>query len=131
VSELVTNAVTHARTTCVLTLAVGEGMIEVGVTENGRSSHTIPTQRDILVPDLPPALDESGRGLMIVDTLSHDWGVGSANGIGTQVWFRRPVAAPWPYGAACLCTTDSPTAHHLSSGHRAVALPGPWDRLAG
>jgi anti-sigma regulatory factor (Ser/Thr protein kinase) len=130
VSELVTNAVAHARTTSVLTLAVADGMIEVGVTENGPSPQTIPTQREIVVAGIPQVLRESGRGLMIVEALSHDWGV-SAEGIGKQVWFRLPVAAQWPYTAACACSTDSPDAHRLPSGHGAVAVPGPWDRLPG
>jgi len=68
---------------------------------------------------------------MIVEALSHDWGVVSANGSGKQVWFRRPVAAQWPYTAACVCGTDPPRAHRLPSGHSAVAVPGPWDRLPG
>src|SRR4051794_20061974 len=112
VSELVTNAVGHARRTSVLTLAVAVGMIEVGVTEVGSSRHTIPTQRDVVVPGVPgvpEVLRESGRGLMIVEALSHDWGV-SADGGGKQVWFRRPVAAQWPYTSACACSTDPPTA---------------------
>jgi anti-sigma regulatory factor (Ser/Thr protein kinase) len=128
VSELVTNAVAHARTTSVLTLAVADGMIEVGVTENGPSRQTIPAQRDIVVAGVPRSLHESGRGLMIVEALSHDWGV-SANGIGKQVWFRRPVGAQWPYTSACVCSTDSPTVHRLPSGHGAVAVPGAWDCL--
>ncbi len=105
-------------------------MIEVGVTEVGSSRHTIPTQRDVVVPGVPEVLRESGRGLMIVEALSHDWGV-SADGSGKQVWFRRPVAAQWPYTAACACSTDPPTAHRLPSGHSAVAVPGPWDHLPG
>jgi anti-sigma regulatory factor (Ser/Thr protein kinase) len=131
VSELVANAVAHAGTTSVLTLAVAAGMIEVGVTEDCSSRQTIPTEHEIVVPGIPQVLRESGRGLMIVEALSHDWGVVSANGIGKQVWFRRPVAAQWPYTAACVCSTDSPDAHRLPSGHGAVAVPGPWDRLPG
>jgi len=131
VSELVTNAVAHARRASVLTLAVAVGMIEVGVTEIGSSRSPIPAQHEVVVPGVPRALHESGRGLMIVEALSHDWGVVSANGSGKQVWFRRPVAAQWPYTAACACGTDSPAAHRLPSGHSAVAVPGPWDRLPG
>src|SRR3954451_14785530 len=131
VTELVTNAVAHARRASVLTVAVAVGMIEVGVTENGPSRQTIPTQREVVVPGVPEVLRESGRGLMIVEALSQDWGVVSANGSGKQVWFRRPVAAQWPYTAACMCSTNSPMAHCLPSGHGAVAVPGPWDRLPG
>jgi anti-sigma regulatory factor (Ser/Thr protein kinase) len=130
VSELVTNAVAHARRTSVLTLAVAVGMIEVGVTEVGSSRPPIPAQREVVVPVVPGVLGESGRGLMIVEALSHDWGV-SVSGIGKQVWFRRPVAKQWTYTAACVCSTDSPTAHRLPSGQGAVAVPGPWDRPPG
>src|SRR3954453_20623262 len=91
VSELVTNVVAHARRTSVLTLAVAVGMIEVAVTEDGASRHAIPEQRHVVVPAVPQLLRESGRGLMIVEALSQDWGVVSANGSGKQVWFRRPV----------------------------------------
>jgi anti-sigma regulatory factor (Ser/Thr protein kinase) len=131
VSELVTNAVVHARRTSVITLAVAAGMIEVGVTELGSSRSTIPEQRDVVVPGVPEVLRESGRGLLIVEALSHDWGAVSADGGGKQVWFRRPAAGQWPYSAVCACGTDSPTAHRLPSGHGAVAVPGPWDRLPG
>ena len=125
-----TNTVAHARSPSVLTLAVAVGMIEVSVTEVGSSRHAIPTQRDVVVPGVPEVLRESGRGLMIVEALSHDWGV-SANGSGRHVWFRRPVAAQWPYTAACVCSTDPPTGHRLPSGHSAVAVPGPWDHQPG
>jgi anti-sigma regulatory factor (Ser/Thr protein kinase) len=128
VSELVANVVAHAGTTSVLTLAVAAGMIEVGVTEDCSSRKTIQTEHEIVVPGIPQVLRESGRGLMIVEALSRDWGV-SANGIGKQVWFRRPVEAQWPYTSGCVCSTDFPTAYRLPSGHGAVAVPGPWDRL--
>jgi hypothetical protein len=123
VSELVTNAVAHARRTSVLTLAVAVavGMIEVGVTEVGSSRHTIPPQRDVVIPGVPEVLREGGRGLMIVEALSHDWGV-SANGSGKHVWFRRPVAAQWPYTAACACSTDP--AGGLSAGETGRLLAG-------
>jgi hypothetical protein len=120
VSELVTKAVAHTRAV---------GMIEVGVAEVGSSRSTIPVQREVLMPNVPHVLRESGRGLTIVEALSHDWGVASANGGGKQVWFRRPVAAGWPYIAACVCSIHCPMAHRLPSGHVAVAVPGPWDRL--
>src|SRR3954467_5782891 len=131
VTELVTNAVAHARRTSVLTLAVAVGMIEVGVTEVGSSRSPIPAQHEVVVPGVPRALHESGRGLMIVEALSHDWGVVSANGSGKQVWFRRPVAAQWPYRAACVGSRGSPTAPRLPAGHTAVAVPGAWDRPRG
>jgi hypothetical protein len=126
VSELVTNAVKHTRTTSTLTLAVAAGMIEVGVTDSGSSRHLIPMQHDRSAPGTIRVLGESGRGLMIVRALSADWGVTPINR-GKQVWFRRPVGGDWPYSAACPCGTLDSTALHLPSGRRAVAAPGPWD----
>src|SRR3954466_13849714 len=60
VSELVTNAVEHARRTSVITLAVAAGMIEVGVTELGSSRSTIPEQRDVVLPGVPGAARRPG-----------------------------------------------------------------------
>jgi anti-sigma regulatory factor (Ser/Thr protein kinase) len=126
VSELVTNAVKYTRANTALTLAVANGVIEVGVTDNGSSLRVIPTQRDIEVPGGVRVLSESGRGLIIVEALSHEWGV-LGDGIGKQVWFQRPVAADWPYATACPCRSQALTAHPLPSGRYAVAVPGPWD----
>jgi anti-sigma regulatory factor (Ser/Thr protein kinase) len=125
VSELVTNAVKHARATSTLTLAVATGMIEVGVTDTAPSRRVVPVQRDLTARGSTPVISESGRGLMIVQALAADWGV-TPIGRGKQVWFRRPVAATWPYSATCLCATHDLTAHHLPSGHQALHMPGHW-----
>jgi anti-sigma regulatory factor (Ser/Thr protein kinase) len=134
VSELVTNAVKHTRSTSTLTLAVAAGMIEVGVTDGGRSRRVIPAQREVLTPASPLVVPESGRGLLIVEALSDSWGVTPA-GTGKQIWFRRPVAAHWPYGARCACAADGHAGHHLPSGHHALDMsrpgdPGPADTAA-
>ena len=126
VSELVTNAVKHARATSTLTLAVATGMIEVGVTDGGSPRLVIPAQRDVTARASTRVISESGRGLMIVEALAADWGVTPA-GRGKQVWFRRPIAADWPYSATCLCGTHDPTGYHLPSGHPALDMRGPWD----
>jgi anti-sigma regulatory factor (Ser/Thr protein kinase) len=126
VSELVTNALKHARATSILTLAVAGGMIEVGVTDGGSSRFVIPSQRDVTARGSTPVISESGRGLMIVAALSDTWGVTPA-GRGKQVWLRRPIAADWPYSATCACGADDQSAYHLPSGHRALDMRGPWD----
>src|SRR5215210_3272198 len=84
VSELVTNAVKHARATCILTLAVAAGMIEVGVTDGGSSRRVIPAQRDVTARGSTRVISESGRGLMLVHALSDTWGLTPA-GRGKQV----------------------------------------------
>ena len=126
VSELVTNAMKHARATSILTLAVAAGMIEVGVRDGGSPRLVIPAQRDVTARESTRVISESGRGLMIVEALSDTWGVTSA-GRGKQVWLRRPVAAHWPYSARCACGADDQTGYHLPSGHRALDMRGPWD----
>ena len=126
VSELVTNAVRHARSTSTLTVAVATGMIEVGVTDHGRGRHLIPGPRGIGLPGATGPLREGGRGLLIVDALSEDWGV-SGNGTGKQVWLRRQVPPEWPFDGTCSCEHGSPAAQPLPSGRSVIAVPGPWD----
>jgi serine/threonine-protein kinase RsbW len=126
VSELVTNAVRHTRTSSALTLAVASGMIEAGLMDGASSRLVIPAQRAMLTPASPLVLPESGRGLTIVEALSDSWGVTSV-GQGKQVWFRRPVTADWAYSATCMCSADGQTGHALPSGHHALDIPGPWE----
>jgi anti-sigma regulatory factor (Ser/Thr protein kinase) len=67
VSELVTNAVQHTRSTAVLTARYDEdGQVEVRVRDDGES---LPQLKQT-GPD-----DESGRGLMLVNALADRWGV--------------------------------------------------------
>jgi anti-sigma regulatory factor (Ser/Thr protein kinase) len=126
VSELVTNAVKHARTAATITVAVATGMIEIGVTDHGPGRFLIPGQRGIDLPDGTGVLQETGRGLIIVEALSEDWGV-AGNGTGKQVWLRRPVPPDWPYTGTCGCEHESRAAQPLPSGHSVIAVPGPWD----
>jgi len=65
-SELVTNAVLHARTTVELFVAVSGNRLRVRVTDRGAGS---PEVLDA------PSTAESGRGLMLVDALASRWGV--------------------------------------------------------
>src|SRR5689334_20420204 len=126
VSELVTNAVRHTRTTSTLTLAVAGGTIEVGLRDGGSSPVVTAAQRAVLTPTSRLVLLEGGRGLTIVEALSDSWGVTPLDH-GKQVWFRRPVPARWPYSARCVCSSDGQTGHHLPSGHHALDMPGPWN----
>ena len=65
-SELVTNAVTHdAGQTILLTCTVGWGHVRVEVHD---TSCAPPVLADT------PADAETGRGLMLIDSLSSDWG---------------------------------------------------------
>jgi len=80
VSELITNAVRHARTDVVLRLRV-DGRLYVEVRDFEPTLH-----RPAEVGRTDP-LATSGRGLQIVAAVSRDWGVrGLADG--KAVWFR-------------------------------------------
>jgi len=81
VSELMTNAIRHARPLADGCLRVrwkvrGE-VVEVEVTDGGSDS--------VPVPAPAAAWVSSGRGLRIIRSLAHEWGVGEDKG-GQTVW---------------------------------------------
>lgn len=77
VTELVTNAVLHARTTMRLTLTLADGRLRVDVQDY---SPALPVRSD-------PGLDATGgRGLLLVEALAEAWGV-DLRGPGKVVWF--------------------------------------------
>jgi anti-sigma regulatory factor (Ser/Thr protein kinase) len=84
-SELVTNAVLHARTPLTITVMRGQGSIRVEV----RDSHpALPEPRRYNV-DLA-----TGRGLRLMETLASAWGVlkvPHADRPGKIVWFELPL----------------------------------------
>ncbi|HET6809480.1 MAG TPA: ATP-binding protein [Acidimicrobiales bacterium] len=79
VSELVTNAVSHAGTRVEVECALTEEGLRVSVCDG--SSH-LPS------PGHPDAWDEKGRGLMLVDILASRWGTQRHPGNGKAVWFQ-------------------------------------------
>lgn len=81
VSELVTNAVRHTGTTSDLLLSLHGGEVTVEVRDQGHSM--VRSRRT--GPD-----DESGRGLLLVDSLTSNWGVRTSAGEGKAVWCRLP-----------------------------------------
>lgn len=66
VSELATNAIVHARTSFTITMSQADGTVLLRV---GDQSSMLPVRFE------PEEMDISGRGLMIVEALSLDWGV--------------------------------------------------------
>ena len=116
-SELVTNAVLHARGDVTVTVAVAEGVAEIGVSDR---STDLPEQRP------PTWRAEGGRGLRLVDLVALEWGVVSVAG-GKQVWFRLDIDASWPHRTDCPCGGDDLERVRLESGRYAVATHGPWD----
>ncbi|MET8138768.1 ATP-binding protein [Sphaerisporangium sp. NPDC005288] len=100
VSELVTNAITHAG--CgrddfiALTLVEDDGAIHVEVNDPG-ATHCAPVVRDD--PDA-----EHGRGLLIIRELAEEWGThASGPGLGRTVWcsirFAPSLVSPARHGA--------------------------------
>jgi anti-sigma regulatory factor (Ser/Thr protein kinase) len=79
-SELVTNAVLHAGGKPVLDVDVQPERLRVTVTDGGAPLPETPTN--------PAPLDESGRGLFLVETLSDRWGSEQHAPAGKSVWFE-------------------------------------------
>lgn len=81
VSELVSNSIRHARPLADGNLRVHwkvkAGVVEVEVTDGGSESTPRPAPRTIWAP--------SGRGLRIVRSLAHEWGV-TEDRSGSTVW---------------------------------------------
>lgn len=81
VSELVSNSIRHARPLADGNLRVHwkvkSGVVEVEVTDGGSESTPRPAPRTIWAP--------SGRGLRIVRSLAHEWGV-TEDRTGSTVW---------------------------------------------
>jgi len=151
VSEVVTNAVLHGRGEVSLTLAVADGELEIGVTDEDPTRLPVRsgpgTPEGLAAPAVPaelgaepgppwltdpsaPMWAEGGRGLRLLDSLADDWGVARLAG-GKQVWFRLSVPDRWPYRTQCPCGGDDLEAVRLESGARVLAVAGPWDAAAG
>jgi anti-sigma regulatory factor (Ser/Thr protein kinase) len=81
VSEVVTNAVVHARSDAELSLERTPTALRITVTDQGTGT---PTPRQ-----LTPGSD-GGRGLMIVQKLSTSWG-SEPTGAGNRVWAELPI----------------------------------------
>lgn len=81
VSEMVTNAVRHGGPPIVVEVDCDEVSLQVRVRDG---SDVLPVART------PGLSDESGRGMVLLDLLSADWGV-EPEPDGKAVWFRlRP-----------------------------------------
>jgi anti-sigma regulatory factor (Ser/Thr protein kinase) len=89
-SELVTNAVLHARTELTLTLELRDGRVRISVEDRSRAPATLRHYQ-------PDAL--TGRGLGVVAALSDRWGVSDADG-GKVVWAELPANGDHPPTAA-------------------------------
>ena len=148
VSELVTNAVLHARTQIEVELCVMGGAVTVCVIDRDPRPPVIrPVRLDLLAdldasgPDVVPSvisdLDDrhpasyvgssgsiaGGRGLLIVDALADEWGVAERAG-GKEVWLAVPVQ--WTHEHECVCDQH----RYGRPGEGCVHMTGPWDGAA-
>lgn len=80
-TELVSNAVIHARSAVGLTVKLGKDHLRVEVADHGEGA---------LVLREPAPGDTHGRGLLLLEALASAWGT-SANDEGKLVWFELPV----------------------------------------
>lgn len=80
VSEVVTNAVIHARSDAELVLERTPTALRISVTDRG----------DGLVRQPGPPGSDGGRGLLIVQQLSTSWGA-EPTGTGNCVWAELPI----------------------------------------
>jgi two-component sensor histidine kinase len=80
-SELVTNAVLHARTAMVLGVTVGTSRVLVTIADGDVGG----------TPQVQPPDDQrpSGRGILLVEAMAAQWGVFENDG-GKTVWFTLP-----------------------------------------
>ncbi len=78
VSEVVTNAILHARTPFIVSVDAGEEAIRVAVTDE---SSALPAKRDY------GSEQPTGRGLHIVEEIADRWGV-APSPPGKTVWFE-------------------------------------------
>ena len=145
VTELVTNAVLHARTPILVTLCVENGTAEVAVTDYDPRTPRLLSHRDDLLGDLdalgtggsdaddprhaglhygPSGSVTAGRGLIILDAISDQWGV-TPHAEGKDVWARLPVPGDWPHTDRCRCGHSDAAA--TASGRPVEHISGPWD----
>ena len=89
VSELATNAVVHAGGCYRLTLSLGIGTLRCEVADERRQLPRPPNGQ----VENDDGDSESGRGLLLVDALSHRWG-SRLTGEGKEVWFELETGAP-------------------------------------
>lgn len=84
VSELATNSLVHGQTGFVVVVKAVHDSLRLEVHDGTRSLPVLVSAR---------ALDTSGRGIAIVDALSHDWGVSVQASGGKSVWAEFDLRA--------------------------------------
>ena len=81
VSELVTNAITHAYSACQVRLSIDETSVRVEVFDEGAGTPD---------PKPPTSTAEHGRGLHLINALTAAWGIELIPDDGKVVWAEMP-----------------------------------------
>jgi anti-sigma regulatory factor (Ser/Thr protein kinase) len=123
VSELMTNAVLHARTPAILTLALTGGRLDVHVSDLAVPAQPFGPGTSTHPADNGAHLAGSGRGLRLVDALTDAWGV-TSNHSGKQVWFRRQVTTEEHLLRSCPCEEQQVSKHPFVDGDAAASITG-------
>jgi anti-sigma regulatory factor (Ser/Thr protein kinase) len=76
-SELATNAMVHANTPFVVSLSERNGVVLLAIRDGSTS---------VPVNTTPQVMDMGGRGLVLVELLSHDWGASTDTSGSKSVW---------------------------------------------
>ena len=76
-SELTTNAMLHARTPFIVTLSLEDGRVCLTIRDGSTS---------VPIKTMPDLMDMNGRGLMLVELLSDEWGVRTERDGSKSVW---------------------------------------------
>lgn len=144
-SELVTNAVLHARTPITVEAFIAERVVEVQVRDLSPALPTaLPIRMDLAadIDDLLSSFDGSedddlrhaswvvgaagsiaaGRGLHLLEAVTDCWGVSLLNE-GKVVWFSLAVPHRWQPNEACVCALAQ---DHAASGRAVQAHGTPW-----
>jgi CheY-like chemotaxis protein len=90
-SELVTNALIHAHTGCVVQVAANDQRLRIEVWDSVEGTPD---------PKSPRPDEASGRGLMLISTLCVGWGVQTNTAGGKTVWAEMHCEAPAISGAS-------------------------------
>jgi anti-sigma regulatory factor (Ser/Thr protein kinase) len=146
-SEVVTNAVLHARTPIALELCVAESVVEMQVRDlSPLLPSVLPIREDLAadIDDLLAVFDghedddlrhpswsvgaagsiAAGRGLHLLEAVTDCWGISLLPDMaGKVVWFTLAAPPHWRRAGACACATSS---DRTASGRSVDAGAGPW-----
>ncbi len=146
VTELVTNAVLHARTPLLVSISSDNSYLELAVFDGNPTLPRPRSAREDLVRDLDeliaaeaelgdaqderdPRLDigpagsvAGGRGLLLVAALAAEWGVSPLSD-GKAVWVRTPTPEGWRHADGCPCSSATKVPM-LASGRPVVHRAG-------